>query len=118
MTACIDISSLKKQYGEFTLNIDNLSIEQGKITGLVGKNGAGKTTLLESILGIRKQDSGIISLFSETTGKGKFGVRDNIGLSTEDTGLHDCLTAKDINLIFRSIYKTWVRHFSGKCLRI
>lgn len=45
-------------------NID-LSVASGEIFGLMGLNGAGKTTLIKSILGLRDQDSGQISILGQ-----------------------------------------------------
>src|SRR5699024_3483641 len=42
-----------------------LNIEKGFITGLIGENGAGKSSLINLILGLKKADSGVISIFSE-----------------------------------------------------
>ncbi len=44
--------------------LDNVtfSLEEGIITGLVGRNGSGKTTLLKIIAGIYKEDSGKIKI--------------------------------------------------------
>ena len=45
----LEVKGLCKQYGDFALDNVNFSLEQGTITGLVGRNGAGKTTILRSI---------------------------------------------------------------------
>ncbi|MCL2425246.1 MAG: ABC transporter ATP-binding protein [Oscillospiraceae bacterium] len=54
------ISNLKKNYEKFSLNIDSLSIDEGKIYGIIGPNGCGKTTAMKLIAGIEKPDSGQI----------------------------------------------------------
>ncbi|SHD78189.1 ATP-binding cassette domain-containing protein [Schnuerera ultunensis] len=57
----ITIFNLKKTYSEREiLNIEDLKIERGKITGLIGPNGSGKTTLLNILSGLDKDFSGII----------------------------------------------------------
>ena len=50
---------LTKKFGDFTANdhID-LTIEQGKITAIVGENGAGKTTLMNMFYGISRPTEG------------------------------------------------------------
>lgn len=47
----IHIKNLRKDYGtQSALNIDDLQINAGELTGIVGNNGAGKTTLFRLIL--------------------------------------------------------------------
>lgn len=54
------IRGLKKTVGDFSLAVDELYIESGKIHGLVGHNGAGKSILLKLIMGIMEPDEGVI----------------------------------------------------------
>lgn len=57
----IHIKDLIKKYGDKTiLDIDELTIEEGKITGITGPNGSGKSTLLNIISGIDKDYIGKI----------------------------------------------------------
>ena len=54
--------NLKKNFGDrVVLNLPDLPIERGKITGLLGPNGSGKTTLLEILSGILTPSSGKIT---------------------------------------------------------
>lgn len=58
------LSNVSKYYGKFkALDDVNLTLEQGKIIGLLGKNGAGKSTLMRCMLGFLKH-SGEISYHS------------------------------------------------------
>lgn len=50
----LEVKGLCKQYGDFALDNVNFSLEQGTITGLVGRNGAGKTTILLQHFGLRR----------------------------------------------------------------
>lgn len=49
----LDITRLKvRRSKSFSLQIDSLKLEKGKVTCLVGANGSGKTTLIETIVGL------------------------------------------------------------------
>ena len=53
MSEILRCENLVKQYGSFTaLNRINLTLESGKIVGLLGPNGSGKTTLIKLINGL------------------------------------------------------------------
>ena len=52
------IIELEKELGDFHLKIEKLSIETGKIHGIIGGNGCGKTTLCKLIMGILEADKG------------------------------------------------------------
>ena len=63
MTATLSVSSLRVHYGviEAVKGID-LSLEQGRITTLLGANGAGKTTTLLTLSGLLHPSAGSIIL--------------------------------------------------------
>lgn len=70
MSNVIEINGLKKSYGDHTvLKKISFQIKRGEIFALLGVNGAGKTTALECIEGLRKYDSGVISV------DGKMGIQ-------------------------------------------
>ena len=61
MTPIIEVKSVSKSYGGVVANREiSLSVEEGKITGLIGPNGSGKTTLFNSIVGYHPIDEGVI----------------------------------------------------------
>lgn len=63
MMDALQVKELRKSYGkkEVLKGID-LRIRKGEIFALLGVNGAGKTTALECIEGLRKYDSGSITI--------------------------------------------------------
>ena len=63
MTDALRVKGLRKSYGkkEVLRGID-LCVRKGDVFALLGVNGAGKTTTLECIEGLRKYDSGSISV--------------------------------------------------------
>ena len=63
MNEAIKVSGLKKSYGaHVVLNGLDFCVRQGEIFALLGVNGVGKTTSLECIEGLRKYDSGNITI--------------------------------------------------------
>ena len=67
MENVIEIKNLEKKYDNFTLNIPDLEIRKGMITGFIGENGAGKTTTIKTILNIIKNYSGKVKIFGDDT---------------------------------------------------
>jgi len=67
MTKILEINNLKYKKNSKTILTDiNLSLDSGKIIGLLGENGAGKTTLMRLIAGVNVQPSGVITVDSKT----------------------------------------------------
>ncbi len=61
MSVLLKCENLSKRYGDvLALNSINLTIESGRIIGLLGPNGSGKTTLIKLINGLLMPTSGTI----------------------------------------------------------
>lgn len=61
MNAILECKSLTKNFSNLTaLNKVNLTLERGRIIGLLGPNGSGKTTLIKIINGLLVPDGGEI----------------------------------------------------------
>lgn len=57
----LEIKNLKKHYGGVAAIDDiTISIEQGKITSVIGPNGSGKTTLMNALSGVARFDHGTV----------------------------------------------------------
>ena len=57
MSALIDVSALKKTFGERRLlDVSELALDAGKIYALTGDNGSGKSTLLKILSGLEPAD--------------------------------------------------------------
>jgi ABC-2 type transport system ATP-binding protein len=63
------LSALEHHYhGQWRLSINDLTLEYGKIYGLIGRNGAGKSTLMRLIGGIELPQNGLIQRFTDHIG--------------------------------------------------
>ena len=59
----LEIKNLTKKYGDLSVyNNFNLSVEEGKIIGVLGESGSGKTTLLNCIAGLTEFEGDIPEL--------------------------------------------------------
>lgn len=76
--------------------LDNVSVtlEKGKIYGLIGKNGAGKTTLMRIVSGLSYATEGTIELFGTSSAKEYYKQLSKIGTLIEYPSLNGRMTAK------------------------
>lgn len=89
----IVIEHLTKKFGDSVAIDDlNLTIEPGKITGLIGSDGSGKTTLLRLIIGLTRADAGHISVLGIDPDKDKDKLTPLIGYMPQKFGLYEDLT--------------------------
>ena len=82
----IDVKSVNLTIGKTQIlkNI-NVSFEQGKIHGLIGRNGSGKTMLMKCICGFIKPTSGEITVDGKRVGK-DVDFPKNMGIIIETPG--------------------------------
>ena len=65
----VQLTNLVKRYGlNKALNGVDLTIEGGKVVGLLGHNGSGKTTMLKIIAGLRSPSAGTVEVFGMAPG--------------------------------------------------
>ena len=65
----IQLKNLKKCFGDKTaVDIQDFTINDGEIIGLVGNNGAGKTTLFRLMLDLLKADEGSVTMMPDKDG--------------------------------------------------
>ena len=67
MTAAISVAGLSRRYGgQLALDDVSIDIEEGSITGLLGRNGAGKTTFLRIVAGQEFSSAGRVAVFGSS----------------------------------------------------
>lgn len=92
----LEITNLVKDYGAKRA-VDNLSftVKKGEIFGLLGPNGAGKTTTLECIEGLRKQNSGTVSVAGIVPGSHNRELYNTIGVQLQSSGIPEMMTCRE-----------------------
>ncbi len=77
----IEVVHVSKSFGGVIANNDiSMTVEKGKITGLIGPNGSGKTTLFNSIVGYHPIDSGSIKFEGKEISKRRVQQIARLGL--------------------------------------
>ena len=100
----ITINNLQKNFGEKrAIDIENYTIQQGDLLGLVGNNGAGKTTLFRLILDLLKADNGQICINNVDVSKSE-DWKQYTGAFIDDGFLIDYLTPEEYFYFIGKMY--------------
>lgn len=111
MPPVIEVRDLRKNYSG-VVAVDGISFEarRGEIFGLLGPNGAGKSTTLECLEGIRRPDSGELSVLGVDPGRQPHKLRNFIGVQLQTGGLPDDMTVDEAMRFFAAYHGVAPRH--------
>ena len=101
----IEVRDLRLSYGELKA-VDGVSFEvaEGEFFGILGPNGAGKTTTLEMIEGLRRPDSGSISLLGSSPWPRNPRLAARLGVQLQASSFFERLTAREQIRTFAALY--------------
>ena len=101
----IIVDHVTKQFGsEVVLKDVSLTLEAGKIHGIIGRNGSGKTVLMKCICGFLKPDSGTIFVNHKQVGRDT-DFPEDIGIIIETPGFLPHLSGTQNLKILASLKK-------------
>jgi ABC-2 type transport system ATP-binding protein len=103
----LEVRSLGKTYGAFTLGDVSFSLPRGYIMGLIGPNGAGKTTIIRLILGLARPDRGQICAFGLDAGTDGAAIRSRVGFVHEAPSFYLHLTPAGLASLVAPFYPHW-----------
>ena len=109
MSAVIECRNLRKTYAgknkvEAVRGL-SLQIEAGECFGLLGPNGAGKTTTIEILEGLLEPTSGEVTILGTNWKSNPREIREQIGISLQETRLSEKLTVRETVELFASFYR-------------
>lgn len=102
-----EVRNLVKKYPAFELKNVSFHVDEGRITGFIGRNGAGKTTTIKSMLNLIHPDGGDIDYFGKPLIGNETEIKSHIGYSTGTVNWYPRKKMRDIVDIVRRFYDTW-----------
>lgn len=109
------LNKVRKEYKGFQLDC-TLEVQEGRVTGLIGKNGAGKSTTFKAILGLVKTDGGAIEIFGKPFHEIGNQDKEDIGVVMSDAGFSGYLTVQDLIPMLKNLYRNFQEEeFCRKC---
>lgn len=110
----------------------DLEVLEGECFGVLGPNGAGKTTLIEILEGLLQATAGEVEVLGRDWQRDPDTIRQQIGISLQETRFSEKLTVLETLQLFRSFYtggiepqaamsrvsldekaKSWIKTLSG-----
>ncbi|HIT67137.1 MAG TPA: ABC transporter ATP-binding protein [Candidatus Merdisoma merdipullorum] len=114
MEQLLNCQALSKRYGYKTaLDSINLSLERGRIIGLLGPNGSGKTTLIKLINGLLAPSSGFLTINGSVPGP---ETKKIVSYLPERTYFNSWMKVTDILNFFCDFYENFDRNRASDML--
>ena len=113
--AVLECKALTKTFGHTAaLEGVDLTIEPGRIVGLLGPNGSGKTTLIKLANGLLTPTSGQILVCGQAPGKGSHAL---VSYLPERTAIPTWMTAAQLLDFYQDFYADFRRDAAEEMLR-
>ena len=99
------VRNLAKRYGKTVAVADvSLQVQEGEIFGLIGPNGAGKTTTMECLEGLRRPDSGTMTVLGLDPHRDAGALRHRIGVQHQEAQLQKRIKVREAVELWASLY--------------
>lgn len=107
MKHVLEVKHLCKRYPKFELKNVDFELEQGKITGFIGRNGAGKSTTLNSLLHFVHPDDGEILFWGNDVSAQEMEIKQKIGFVSSGMSYYPNKKLKVVTKVTKAFYKEW-----------
>lgn len=115
MSVLLECHGLSKMYGNlWALNNIDLTLESGKIIGLLGPNGSGKTTLIKIINGLLTPTSGSITVDGKKIGT---ETKKAVSYLPDNIYLNSWMTVEQIVNFFGDFYADFRKELAYEMLK-
>ncbi|MFD7153359.1 ATP-binding cassette domain-containing protein [Kribbella sp. NPDC059898] len=120
MSPAIDVSGLRKSYGDkLVLDGIDLNVAEGTIFSLLGPNGAGKTAVVRILSTLAAADAGEIRVAGHDLAKDPEAVRAAIGVTGQFSAVDGLMTGRENLILMADLYhlgKQEARHRADELL--
>ena len=107
MDVLVECKGLKKSYGKIPVIKElDLSLERGRIIGILGPNGSGKTTLIKILAGILNKNDGEVTISGKSIG---IETKKIVSYLPERTYFSPNMRVKDTINFFEDFYEDFRR---------
>ncbi len=112
MNAALTLNKLKIRFKQFTLGPLSLTLEPGRVYGLVGPNGSGKTTTLRCIAGNLAPDAGGFDVADIPASPHDGKWKEPIGYVSDDPVFYEFMTGNAYLKFMKGFYPSWSDSFT------
>ncbi|MFA5443024.1 MAG: ABC transporter ATP-binding protein [Bacilli bacterium] len=107
MEYILEVENLTKRYESFVLNKVSFYLENGKITGFIGRNGAGKTTTFKSLFNFVHPDDGEVKVFGKSFKDNELEIKGRLGFVLGSASYYPNKKIKTITEAAKTFYSKW-----------
>lgn len=104
---CFNCKKFSKNISDLYLDKVSFGLEQGKITGFIGRNGAGKSTTLNSLFNFVHPDSGAITFFGLDFSENETKIKEKLDSCQAESTIIPLKSLKKISAITKMFYAEW-----------
>lgn len=91
----------------FKLHVDDFSLPEGYIVGLVGPNGAGKSTLIKTLLNLVHADFGTVEVLGRSQPEAEIDIKHQVGYVSDEPTFYEKETVAWTIRFISQYYPTW-----------
>jgi ABC-2 type transport system ATP-binding protein len=113
----VEIKNLSRNFKKKkALDEVSISLEPGKVYGLMGENGAGKSTLIKHIIGALQPQAGSVKVFDKSPTDSPMEVLAEIGYLSEDRDLPMWMRAQELLNYTAAFFPGWDKAYAGELM--